>query len=103
MGNKFGDMVAYINTLDVENHAQAAKKLREQRRKLVARISLRDWTFRLNLMMVAVLGRTTSSFCEDWKWEQLYHAGCTPGEVVEGIVEEFRSFGVYRAEGRHDA
>jgi hypothetical protein len=51
-------------------------------------------------MLIATMGRTMSSFCEDWKWEELYHEGFSAGEVVEAIVEEFKSLGVLNVHGQ---
>ncbi len=64
------------------------------------RISLLEWSMRLNIMLIATMGRTMSSFCEDWKWEELYHEGFSAGEVVEAIVEEFRELGVLNVHGQ---
>jgi hypothetical protein len=60
----------------------------------LSRITFEEWRDRLDMMMIFTMGRKTHSFCEDWKWEQLHAAGCTPGEVVDAIVEEFRSMGL---------
>ncbi len=57
------------------------------------RINFYEWEHRLNMLMAATMGRTTSTFdpaFNDWNWFELYRAGCTPGQVVDAMVRVWK-------------
>lgn len=54
------------------------------------RIYFSDWLDRVDMLLCISIGKRTGSM-QGVVWQKLYDAGCSPGEVVEAVMEEYNA------------